>query len=190
MICRMHRWNMSRSKDEGTPINESTRRHMLRCENCQQYWHQLGVIENRLRDEANSSTIDEPALNVAATPIIPRRTVLQWSAPVFATAAVAAIALTLVAHLETLMPSDPATRPAAKVSQPMQEVAAPLAVAGWIDEQAQETYKKEAELLGRYTMGAVSHIISRITLPDPMLYLKDSDTLRQAPLNSTTRDLG
>ena len=167
MICRIHRWNISRCRDEGAAIARSTARHVARCRRCAQYLRDLENLEQRLREDAHAIEIAAVPLKVIPRPQTRRASrIARWGVPAFATAAAAAV-LVMVVNLGTLVPTDHSVRqtPLAHSSA----VSGPLAVPNWLDVQAQDAYMKEAQLLAQHALGAVGHIVSRVTLPDPAM---------------------
>jgi len=157
MMCRLYRWKMSFSKDLGGGLGELSRRHLLQCEPCRDYWRQLNVLENRLRIEAGD--VAPFALPAGRGRGVVRRLHLGFVAPALAAAAVIVIALCLNTGF------DPAPMPVGPIVA--DSAAGPAALAVWLDDQGQDAYAREAQLLAQHAMDAVGVIVSRVSLPAP-----------------------
>ncbi|HUS90733.1 MAG TPA: hypothetical protein VM695_02745 [Phycisphaerae bacterium] len=51
MVCRIHRWGLSRRLASGAPLGEALRRHLAGCDRCRAYHEQWQAMAKRLREE-------------------------------------------------------------------------------------------------------------------------------------------
>lgn len=102
MLCFIHKWNISRAFDLGKPLSRLTKRHLVGCETCREFYRLGEEMGRRLTDDATSLLSDarpglkervrrvvrKPALASIPYASQPRR---LWMRPVLAAAITLAV---------------------------------------------------------------------------------------------------